>query len=204
MKKIILLLTVTTFTSAAFAQFDIKYGAKAGANFSGVTGNVTGQVSTSNFSAIGFNAGVFAEAEVAKGFVVRLEPQYSQIGGKLNFTDAAGTNFPNAKFTFGYLAVPVLVRYNIEQVEGLGVFLGPQVGFLLNAKADLGTSKDVKSSFKSTDFAGVGGVEYQLPNMGLFFDARYQYGFGNIANNGNVVNQAASISVGYKFGTKKK
>ncbi len=199
MKKIILLLTVTTFTSASFAQFDIKYGVKAGVNFSGLTGNVTNGASTSNFSAIGFNAGAFAETEVAKDFTVRLEPQYSQIGGKLDINGV-----PNSKLTLGYLTVPALVRYNTDKVEGLGVFLGAQVGFLLNIQSPGFESTALKNSFKSTDFAGIGGIEYQLPKMGIFFDARYQYGFGNIAKSGNVVNQAASISVGYKFGTKKK
>lgn len=61
-----------------------------------------------------------------------------------------------------------------------GVFLGPQIGVLISAKAKPGgESKDFKDQLKSTDFSGIIGASCTLSN-GFDPDARYQLGFGNI------------------------
>ncbi len=213
MKKITLLLTSALFTTAAFSQMNFNYGIKAGANFSTLTAKPSGEVSSSTSYKVGFNAGGFVELGVGSGFTIQPELLFSQMGGKVSFTNAAGATVGEGTYNFNYLHLPILVKYGIKGVDGLSAFVGPQVGFLMSAKSTkikvLGVDspdEDVKNDLKGVDFAGTLGVEYKLP-MGVVFAARYQYSFANILKeeaDGKIVNSGITLNVGYAFGGKKK
>lgn len=89
--------------------------------------------------------------------------------------------------------------------EGFSIEVGPQVGFLLSAKAkaESGGSSgeiDIKDSFKGIDFGANLGFGYKMEN-GLNFGARYNLGLASIADEDNtdVKNGVIQLSVGFFF-----
>lgn len=215
MKKLFLLFAVIIFTGSAFAQLNLNYGITAGANFSTLTNSSTsGNVSTATDYKAGLRAGGFVELGLGNNIGLQGSLLYSQMGGKINFDDGAG-NISKLTLGLDYLHIPINFKYSISSIKGLGVFAGPQFGFLLSSrlgdKNNTISSSDLKKSFKSFDFSGNIGVQYELP-LGLRFSALYQYSFGNTfkqkdANGttvlfGNAVNSGISVMVGYTFGKK--
>ncbi len=214
MKKIILLLTVTTFTSASFAQMDFNYGVKAGTNISTLTaGSTDGTVSVSTAYKAGLYAGAFAEMGIGKDMSISAELAFSQMGGKADVL-AAGVKVGTQTANLNYIPLSVFFNYGIPNVKGLSVFAGPQISFLASLKAtttltiagvtETETSTDKKDT-KSTDFAAVAGVQYKLSSIPVMFSARYQYGFSTISkvDGDKVVNSGVTVTVGYAFGGKK-
>lgn len=196
MKKIILLFAVSIITGSPFAQLNIGFGIKAGANFSTLTNAPTGtSASTSTKYKVGFNGGAFADFGVGSGITISPELTFSQLGGKANDNTVT--------LNFNYVDFTVVGKYAIPGIEGLKVYLGPQIGFLASAKID---DVDSKSFFKSTDIRGLIGAEYMLP-FNFVVSARYSYGFGNIGKGADdkVTNSAINLTLGYYlFGGKKK
>lgn len=201
MKKIILLIAVTTFTNAAFTQLSLpKFGINAGINVSKTTIS-GGGLSFSTSSLVGLRAGGFAEFQLGKNFELQPELQYSRMGGKIDFSAFGESG--NGSLNLDYLAIPVLVKYKISET-GLNVYAGPQLGILMSAKGKAlrETTENLKDNFKSTDFAGVFGAEYNFP-LGIILSTRYQAGFSNIGKDidgdGKMTNSAFSFTVSYKF-----
>ena len=173
MKKLALvLLAGLSFATAANAQF--KFGVKAGANFSNVNGDGVSGVNTSTL--VGFNGGVFVGLGLADHLSLQPELVYSGEGFKESESGQSGTQTEN------YINIPVLLKYRFPM--GLFVETGPQVSFLMSAKAKAGgVSADDKASFKSTDFAWALGVGFHIPTTQLAVDARYNFGLANIVDN---------------------
>jgi hypothetical protein len=98
----------------------------------------------------------------------------------------------------GYLNIPVLVQYMFD--NGFRLETGPQLGFLLNAKSDLGgTEIDVKDQLNSTDVSWAFGVGYITPS-GFGVDARYNLGLTNISESDNSVkNSVFQLGIFYQF-----
>lgn len=188
MKKI--LLTAVAVFGFAFANAqETKFGAKAGLNISNFTGDVE-----DNSSKIGFQVGAFAEIKVSEKFAVQPEVVFSALGAKFDF---GGTD---VNYNMNYLTIPVMAKYFVA--EGFSLEAGPQVGFLMSAKAKAdGESLDVKDGFESTDFGINVGAGYDVTeniNLGL----RYTIGVSNIlADSGDVKagNSNIAFAVGYKF-----
>jgi len=206
MKKIILsaaLLMAVGFS--VNAQESIKFGIKAGVNFSTFGGDADNADSRT-----GFHAGAVAEFKLSENFSVQPELLYSQLGAKTEYNESDGLGIYRVEETakYDYIALPILAKYYI--IEGLSIEAGPQVGFLINAKGETkisaggesGTSEaDVKDLTKSVDFGVAAGLAYDLP-MGVFFQARYYAGLSNTYDgegNADIKNSAFQISVGYKF-----
>lgn len=188
MKKV--LLTVAAVCAFGFANAqDVKFGAKAGLNYSTFTGDVEDVDAK-----VGFQVGGFVEIKVSDKFSVRPELLYSTLGAK---TDVLGTTVTS---TADYLIVPVMAKFYVT--EKFNLEAGPQVGFLMSAKlkAD-GDSVDVKDSFESTDFGFNLGAGFDLTeNLGL--GLRYSLGLANIAkDNGDekVNNSNIALALSYKF-----
>lgn len=212
MKKIILLFAVSIITGSAFAQLGLDYGIKAGANFSTLTDKATGaSISNTSYKA-GLYAGIFGSINIGEGIGISADLAFSQMGGKADLVDNTGTKVGTIDQTLNYIPLSVFFNYGIPNVKGLGVFAGPQISFLASYKGKatidgVGTTESTdKSGIKSTDFAGVIGVQYQLPTIPIIFSARYQYGFTNIGKDAGdkLYNSAATVTVGYAFGGKKK
>lgn len=193
MKRSFLVLTVSFLAVTTYAQ---SFGLRAGVNLANVNVKTQG-INVSPDTKAGINAGAFINLPVSHAVSIQPELAYSGMGFKLNVSGTTGTESAN------YLTLPVLVKVKVPKT-GLGIYAGPQYGLLLSAREkSQGQSEDVKDMYKSSDFAGVAGVEYGFKS-GLFFTARYQFGLVNIAKsdpneNATVKNNCVSIMAGFRF-----
>jgi len=193
MKKLVFLVLTTGVFFTASAQ--MQFGVKAGANFSTLTGSGTSGATTKT----DFHGGGFVRIPLVNSFSLQPELVYSRQGAKAT-SDGLVYNINQ-----DYLNIPVLARY--QHSSGLYGETGPQFGFLLAANvAAGGTSQDVKSSYKSTDFGWAFGVGYKIPLINAGVDARYNLGLSNIAateiSGNSVKNSVFQLGVFYVFGGK--
>ena len=194
MKKLVFLVLTTSIFFTASAQ--VQFGVKAGANFA----TLTGPGSEGSTTKVDFHGGGFANIPLANSFFLQPELVYSRQGAKAT-SDGFVFNVNQS-----YLNIPVLTKY--QHSSGLYGETGPQLGFLLaaNVKGD-GSSQDVKSSYKSTDFSWAFGLGYMIPSISAGIDARYNLGLSNIAaeqvNGYSVKNSVFQIGVFYLFGGKE-
>lgn len=171
MKKIIAL-SILTF-SAFTMQAQVKYGVKAGANFSKFSGSDAKIEGVSSAYKPGFAGGLFAGYAISEALGVQLEALYSLEGTTYK---AEGEK---VHYNTSYVNIPVLAQYSHE--SGLYGETGPQIGFLTSAKLSAnGNSVNYKEYFKSTNFSWCFGLGYKLPN-GLGIGARYNLGLTSIA-----------------------
>ena len=193
MKKLVLLV----FTAGAFftASAQVQFGVKAGANFATLVGSGAGGADTK----VGFHGGAFAHIPLVNSFFLQPELVFSGQGAKATSDGVVFT------VNQTYLNIPVLVKYHHS--SGFFGETGPQLGFLLaaNVKAG-GTSQDVRSSYKSTDFSWAFGLGYMLSSFPAGINARYNLGLSNIAaeevSGQSVRNSVFQLGVFYVLGTK--
>jgi hypothetical protein len=117
MRKTILALAIFTvgFTNAQ----ETKFGVKGGLNIASLTN------SSGASSLIGINIGGFAEFKLNEKFAVQPELLYSGQGLKYQGL---------GNFNMNYINIPVMAKYYIT--EEFNLEAGPQVGFLMSAKAN--------------------------------------------------------------------
>jgi opacity protein-like surface antigen len=174
MKKTIFLLALGLGVStAAQAQYpgrggNVSLGIKAGASLTDFVGanaqNINGLKYDNRF---GFHAGVFANIGLTKLFAFQPELLYSQKGAKTRDIDE--------RFRLHYIDVPLAFHVN---TDGFFFEAGPQVGFLVAAKREVGNvSEDIKS-YNTVDFGYLAGLGYQLKH-GLGVGLRYNGAFTN-------------------------
>jgi opacity protein-like surface antigen len=189
MKKIIFAAVAVFGFAFANAQ-ETKFGAKAGLNLSNFTGDAEG-----TSTKVGFQVGAFAEIKVSEKFAVQPEVLFSVLGAKEEFFGITVNSNLN------YLVIPVMAKYYVADAFSLEA--GPQIGFLMSAKAKAdGESLDIKDGFNSTDFGINVGAGYDVTeniNLGL----RYTIGVSNILKDApdsfSVGNSNIAFAVGYKF-----
>ena len=179
MKKVLLTVAAVMAFGLMNAQ-EVKYGAKAGLNMSNFGGDAEG-----TDMKVGFQVGGFAEIKVSDKFAVQPE---------LDFDGTTVTENLN------YIVVPVMAKY--FAAEKFSIEAGPQIGFLMSAKAKAdGESVDIKDEFNSTDFGLNVGFGYDFTeNIGV--GLRYTAGLSNIAKDSGdfkVNNTNIALTVGYKF-----
>ncbi|HZW76960.1 MAG TPA: porin family protein [Flavobacteriaceae bacterium] len=119
------------------------------------------------------------------------------------------------KMKLNYINIPIMAKYYVA--EGFSLVAGPQLGFLMSAKADADVSVkgniggmtieesssetvDIKDQFSGFDLSFGVGAAYRL-DMGVFFGARYNLGLTNISkeNDESSKNGVIQVSVGYSF-----
>ncbi|RZJ34379.1 MAG: PorT family protein [Flavobacterium sp.] len=178
MKKVLLTAAAVFAFGFANAQADgVKFGVKAGVQFT----NFTGDVENSD-GATGFFVGGLVDLGIAGNFHVQPELMYSQEGAD--------------KASISYIRIPVMAKYYV--IQGLSLQAGPELAFKVAAEDDF-----TDNATKSMDF-GLGiGAGYELP-MGLMFDLRYNLGLSNIADNdftggADIKNTGVQLGVGYRF-----
>jgi hypothetical protein len=161
-------------STIAHAQYrgrggNVSLGIKAGAALTSFTGDDANSFLGHNIDyRFGFQAGVFANIGFARLFAFQPELLYSQKGAKIKDTDAG--------LRLHYIDVPLAFHVN---TDGFFFEAGPQVGFLVAAKSEFGsTSLDVKNAYKSVDFGYLAGLGYQLKH-GLGVGLRYNGAFTN-------------------------
>ena len=196
MKKLLLTLTVIAIVAAStYAQ--LSGGVKAGLNLTNEKLKVE-SISQSGDMKVGFLIGGYLTAPLAEKLAIQPELFFATGGAKYS-TDSTG-----GKVNLGYISVPVLVRYNLT--ENINIQVGPQLGFLLSAKAkpDGGDSQDVKDSYKGIDFGVAAGLGLEFGAFNA--SARYYLGLANTGDFGDTgdfdvkqTNSAIQLSVGYRL-----
>ncbi|MBL7745326.1 MAG: PorT family protein [Chitinophagaceae bacterium] len=199
MKKVLVLVAAVVLVSAVQAQKgSIKFGVKAGANFYKFSGDDADFGDVSPKIQVGIAGGGLVNIPVSDMFSVQPEILFSMEGAKY---EESGDKL---MYKTNYINIPVLFQYN--NASGFYAETGPQIGFLMSAKADDGSnSTDVKDSFKGTNFSWALGLGYKTKS-GFGFGARYNLGLGNIIDETDVDIKLGGFHVGvfYLFGGEKK
>ena len=179
MKKIFILAIALFVTGVANAQSTdqpIRFGIKAGANFS----NIIKDDGNNDFKTdylTGFHAGVTVDIKLLENLAFTPEVVYSTKGYKLT------SNVGEFTQTTHFIEVPILA--SIRLAGGLNLVAGPQVSFLLstNNKFENGfgsvqqqTVEDESDRFKKSLVGGVIGFRYDFNNR-LGINGRYALDF---------------------------
>lgn len=183
-------------TTALFAQ-GFGFGIKGGVNIAN-TDISSDQFTLDTKSKMSFHGGVFVNLMFTDKLGIQPELLYSLQGSEYDIPSVEG------KLSLAYVNVPVLLRYNINDL--LSLHIGPQFGFLMNAEEEFdGDTADVKDDFKSSDISGAFGVEVDLP-MKIGFGARYVLGLSNALTDdgsfGDAELKNSTIQVYVKFRLK--
>lgn len=141
-------------------------------------------------SKIGLNVGLLGHIHLNDQYAFQPELVYSMQGATSGNTD----------IKLDYVNVPLLVQYMFD--NGFRIQAGPQLGFLLNAKAENdNSSTDIKDDFKSIDVGLSLGASYVHPPTGFGVDARYNLGLTDITEGSNAesTNRGLQVGVFYLF-----
>lgn len=186
MKKLIIAAILLTATMTNAQDKSMSFGVKGGLNLA--TTSADGAKSL-----IGFHVGGFAEFMITDKFAVQPELTFSAQGAK--YKNVLGNEF---NYNLNYLNLPVMAKYFVT--EDLSLEFGPQISFLMSAKAD-GT--DVKESYNSTDFGVNFGAGFNL-NENMVLGLRYNLGLSDLEKDLSPGEKGTKQSVlqfsfGYKF-----
>lgn len=182
MKKLLLGTLLLLGTSAATLAQSVKFGIKAGANFSNVDAQ---DVNTDNITS--WHAGALVEIHALPNFSVQPELFYSSQGAKVQGAD---------DFKFDYIAVPVLAKFYLI-ADKLSLEAGPQFSFLVNDESPFsGIADDFDS--QSFDFGVIGGLGFNITEH-IFAQARYVVGLSDTTKNADVTNKVIQLSAGIRF-----
>lgn len=184
MKKLIASLLITIGLSATVFAQKPSFGLKIGANFASLSEDLAGDDIT------GFHAGLVFHAPLKK-YGVMVEALYSREGAE--------------DLELDYINVPVMATYEI--IPGLRAHLGPQFKVNVNAEADLlagqidgSINESFEEDVKDLNFDGVVGLEYRIPIIGIFAQARYVFGLGDLGvDEVKATQNIFQLSVGYRF-----
>jgi len=182
--KRIFLLVVLFFTVSTIQAQDkfLKFGIKAGVNFS----NVKGDVENIDFKTkSGYHFGGLVEMRVFKNLSIQPELLYSVQGAKVD-TALDGVE----DLDFKYVTIPVMAKFYLN--ENLSLEAGPQFAFL----ADDNAGDTFKT--KSFDLSLAGGLSYDI-TRNIFLQARYIAGLSEVSDNADIKNTNIQLSLGLKF-----
>jgi hypothetical protein len=187
-----------------------SFGLDVGANFSRF--NIdrekfpTGTTAPDADYSTSFHVGVFLEIPVGGMFSLKPQVIYSRQGAEI--TQGTGTTAVKYDEDLDYIYVaPAAVQ--ITTPAGFIVESGPQLGFLISAEQERGTTKtDVKDIRNKVDFLWNAGIGY-MTKLGFGVHARYNHGFSNVLStsddntrnaNGKMSNRLFQLGVMYHFG----
>jgi hypothetical protein len=177
--------TIALFTVLAVGIVHAQHvniGIKGGLNAYNLSNNDGGEFDTK----LGGHFGLLGHVHMASQFGLQPEIVFSMQGAKSTVGDA--------KLNLNYVNVPVLLQYMFN--NGFRLQAGPQIGFLMSAKAENGSSVDVKDSFNNLDLGLSFGASYVQPSTGFGFDVRYNHGMSDIAESSLVETFNRGFQVG--------
>ena len=192
MKKILMTVAFAALAIAG-ANAQTKFGVRAGLNLADVAVK-SEDVKVESKIRPSFYVGGLAEFAFNDVVLMDAGLTYSNQGAKAKEGDGALRQHA--------LNLPVWFKYDFA---GFRPKAGLYAGYILSQQLKTGneiTTVD-KDDYKHFDY-GIGlGVEYNLPNNGLFFEASYNWGLANLEKNGDSKNYANNrviqVGVGYKF-----
>jgi len=178
------------------AQSGFRLGIKAGANLN----QISGQTFKDGYD-LSYHLGGFAEIDFNNRWGIQPEVLWSQskTTRSSGFSSVyQGVLNPNGdqQIKLDYLAIPILLRYNVGKVLTLNA--GPQFGILINQNDNLLVNG--QSAFKKGDFAMVLGAQLNFNIVRLY--GRYNIGLQNINDIDNKekwTNQQIQLGVGLRF-----
>jgi len=201
MKKYLLLAWLTFHWLAPTHAQDRRFiaGLLAGFNASQIDGD-----NASGFHKAGLFFGLRGGYRMSERMGITMDLTYSQRGSR---------RVPNQYETFDpyfisttYAEVPVMFYFKDWLVEGtgdddsyykVGVALGPEVSFLIKAKAENSGFEGQVENFNKTDIGWTAGISYYFsPRLGI--TARYLRSFTLLYNN-KKHNQNLNKLLGYNF-----
>ncbi len=186
MKFYLITIIITLFMAmGTISAQNINIGTKIGLNSYTINTD-----NSSDFdSQIGLHAGLLGHIHLSSDFALQPELVYSMQGAKSGNTD----------LKLDYINVPVILQYMFD--NGFRLQAGLQVGLLVRAKAENGSSVDIKDDFKSIDAGLSFGVSYVHSPTDFGIDLRYNLGLSDISENSNVssTNRGFQIGIFYLF-----
>jgi len=190
MKKIKYLLVVVLICYNSIGQDIEKSTFEFGPRFGLVVTELNGAENLKSVRA-SITGGVMAEFKFKSLLALYSEVNYSRQGAT-DRGDVEGVPFDN-RLNLDYINVPLFVKYYI--VEGFALELGPQLGFLLNAKyrskqVENPLVRDVTTDFEMLDVSLGLGASYKT-KWGFIFGLRYNYGINSINDGTN--NESADL-----------
>jgi hypothetical protein len=205
MKKLFILMVITTISFTSFAQI----GVQAGATFSSLKEkDNSGGGSQSTSSRVGFTVGVFTDIPLSDNFNFQPSLNFTQKGGKVK-ESGGGFNF-ESDLSLNYIELPLNFLY--KAAGGFFVGAGPALGYGISGKLKQSgtgvstTSEDINfgsgaDEVKAFEFSGNVLAGYELPS-GISFTVNYNLGFSNLSNesDGSTKNRYFGIRIGKKFG----
>ena len=228
MKKTAFLATAllaTAAISSAQAQ-DIRFGLRAGANYSNLSGNIKNEDTYNN--KVGFLGGVMLNVPLLAEGLLSIQPEilYSQKGFEnkpTEFSSVLGKQKREGNVNYNYIDVPLLLKF---KALGFVAEAGPQYSYLLSSNNETKTtttptvgSPTVSETKDKNDVSGLNrnelgylaGVGYEATN-GLSLNLRYTGAFSDIVKsdisayfNGDLKNarhSAFQLSLGYLIPSK--
>lgn len=210
-KVLCVLLFVSPFIQKSSAQNKVRFGLKAGLNFSHFKASVIApplqSISDDNY----FYAGGQVEVRFNKRF--SLQPEMYYVGSSVQEVVTTAGPFERLHL----IAIPVLAKLHIGKIA---LYAGPQLDLLMKAEqnyfdvyAQANKTKNVTdSSYRKAGMSGVAGIEWVFKyRFGV--DLRYAFGLSNIAsdngttiltgvNNQNIKISAIQAGLFFRFGKR--
>jgi Outer membrane protein beta-barrel domain len=203
MKKIIgtfLIASVWTISNVANAQENVSIGPVIGASVA----KFNGDIQNTKWKT-GLNIGGFVNYSIVERFGIKGQLTFTQLGTA--FSNNSTTN------TLNYLQLPILATFYLN---GRGndfrpkLFVGPYVGYLLNAKDQDGRDIDTPTTDGSgtyySNFDGGlqfgAGFNYEV-NQKMWLNVEVGYGLGladvTAFKSNRITNQQVAVNVGLSF-----
>ena len=188
MKKLLFAAAIAVFGFSTVNAQDLSFGAKVGANFASVGGDDSDDLDGKT----AFHVGAVINIGISEKFAIQPELVYSTQGYTASFDGVDVTG------KLDYINLPILVDYTI--ISGLSIQAGPQIGFNIKDEMVADDVDDVSLDLdaESIDIAGALGAQFKM-GSGLFFQARYTFGFSEIVEDVDIKNNVFSLGVGYFF-----
>ena len=238
MKKLPILLVAALYVIACM-QFvsaqNIFVGPKTGvgmSSFLGESGFKSTQgdkVEESSGFRLAFYGGAMLNIGLSDKFSLQPELLYSTQGGVIEIEESDIKKIEKVAYKIGYFKMPVLAKYYLigELGSGLGLYVGPQVGFKLTQSGTVEIKENNETTLEGDfeedelkgvdkkdgnvnllndlDFGVIAGIDYEF-SFGLSLGVRYDVGFLTPFNTKNVSykdntfkNHMINLSIGYLF-----
>jgi len=143
MKKSVLSIAIALLSITAMsAQEYVMFGVKGGATYLGDGLSAFNDQNTR----ISFNLGLLAEIPLTDKFSAQPEVLYSMQMYNIEYKN----NADDIEYQLDYISIPVLAKFYV--IDGLALEAGPQVGFLVNGRYNIGLTDIYDGSFSDNLF----------------------------------------------------
>lgn len=199
MRLVLIFLLVVTMSAEAQYSSNIMFGAKVGANYSGISNTGAMLVSESYYSGYSLKekdrfagtAGIFVNYKF-DGTIMAIQPElcYSRSSGALNYSDINNLNY-NVDFNYDNIRLSFLAK--AYPFAGFNIMVGPSLGYNLTPSGifytsngesiygpDLNTQQQLRNVLKGRpDFGIIAGIGYEF-YFGLSVEASYTFGMSDV------------------------